>query len=125
MAEYELKVSPEVGFDEVALEEYLRKKKLLHEGQYYQIKRRSVDARKPNIKVNMAVEILNHAPKVEYVEYFKREHDVRNAEPVIIVGAGPAGLFAAIRAIEGGLKANHTRARQRRTCQAQRSCCHQ
>ena len=104
MAEYELKVSPEVGFDEALLQEYLRKKKLLHDGQYYQIKRRSVDARKPNIKVNMAVEILQEEPRVKYVEYHKRAHNVRNGDPVIIVGAGPAGLFAAIRAIEGGLK---------------------
>jgi uncharacterized protein len=104
MAEYEMKVSPEVGFDEANLQAYLQRKKLLHEGQYYQIKRRSIDARQPSIKVNLAVEILSQPPQVEYVEYFMRDHDVRNADPVIIVGAGPAGLFAAIRAIEGGLK---------------------
>lgn len=104
MPEYDLKVSPEVGFDNDALKSYLVKAKLLHEGQYHQIKRRSIDARQANIKVNLLVEISNQPPQVEFVEYFKREHNVRNADPVVIVGAGPAGLFAAIKAIEGGLK---------------------
>jgi uncharacterized FAD-dependent dehydrogenase len=104
MPEYDLKVSPEVGFDETALRLYLEKAKLLHEGQFHQIKLRSVDARQANVKVNLRVEISNQPSKVEFVEYFKKDHDVKNADPVIIVGAGPAGLFAAIKAIEGGLK---------------------
>ncbi|MEP4535083.1 MAG: FAD-dependent protein [Cyclobacteriaceae bacterium] len=104
MAEYDLKVSPVVGFDAENLSEYLRKKKLLHEGQYHQILRRSVDARQQNVKVNLRVEISDRPVAVEYVEYTKRDHNVRNADPVIIVGAGPAGLFAAIKAIEGGLR---------------------
>jgi len=104
MPEYDLKVSPEVGFGDAELKAYLEKKRLLSEGQFYQIKRRSIDARQTNVKVNLQVEILDQPPSVEYVEYFKQEHNVKNADPVIIVGAGPAGLFAAIKAIEGGLK---------------------
>ncbi|MDA0194965.1 MAG: FAD-binding protein [Bacteroidetes bacterium] len=104
MPEYDLKVSPEVGYGDAELKAYLEKKKLLSEGQFYQIKRRSIDARQPNVKINLLVEILEIQPDIEYVEYFKREHNIRNADQVIIVGAGPAGLFAAIKAIEGGLK---------------------
>ncbi len=76
----------------------------MKEGQYVDILRRSIDARQKQIKINMRVEVRDTPPEVEYVEYFKKEYNVRNAEPVIIVGAGPAGLFAAIKAIEGGLK---------------------
>lgn len=104
MSEYDLKVGPEVGFDEESLRTYLQTKKLLSEGQYFQIKRRSIDARQTNIKINLRVEISNQPLGVEFVEYFKKEHNVSVADPVIIVGAGPAGLFAAIKAIEGGLK---------------------
>ncbi|MEQ9467339.1 MAG: FAD-dependent oxidoreductase [Ekhidna sp.] len=101
---HDLVVSPEVGFDSQNLETYLKQSGHLGKGQFVDILRRSVDARQKTIKVNLRVEIRDTPPEVEYVEYFKREHDVRNANPVVIVGAGPAGLFAAIKAIEGGLK---------------------
>jgi len=101
---HDLIVPPEIGFDETNLRSFLLKIGKLAEGQFFQIKRRSVDARQKKIKVNLRVEVGDVPMKVEYVEYFKKEHNVRNAEPVIIVGAGPAGLFAAIKAIEGGLK---------------------
>lgn len=101
---HDLVVTPEVGFDEQNLEAHLKQSGLFRKGQYIDILRRSVDARQKTIKVNLRVEVRDTPPEVEYVEYHKKEYNVRNAEPVIIVGAGPAGLFAAIKAIEGGLK---------------------
>ncbi|MCP4458542.1 MAG: FAD-binding protein [Cytophagales bacterium] len=101
---HNLIVPPEVGFDETNLQSFLLKIGKLSEGQFFRINRRSVDARQKKIKVNLQVEVDNLPLKYEYVEFFQKEHNVRNAEPVTIVGAGPAGLFAAIRAIEGGLK---------------------
>lgn len=100
----DLVVPPNIGFDSEALENHLKSDGRLKGGQYFQLLRRSVDARQRTIKVNLRVEIKDTTPEVEYVEYHHTDHDVRNADPVIIVGAGPAGLFAAIRAIEGGLK---------------------
>ena len=97
-------VPPEIGFDLHNLESHLKQIGKLSSGQYVDILRRSVDARQRTIKVNLRIEIRDTPPEVEYVEYFQKEHDVRNADPVIIVGAGPAGLFAAIKAIEGGVK---------------------
>lgn len=101
---HDLIVPPEVGFDSPNLESYLHQLGHLKEGQYVDILRRSIDARQKQIKINLRIEVRDTPPEVEYVEFFKREHNVRNADPVIIVGAGPAGLFAAIKAIEGGLK---------------------
>ncbi|WP_462248272.1 NAD(P)/FAD-dependent oxidoreductase [Ekhidna sp.] len=101
---HDIVVTPEIGFSSEALESYLTSSGKLNKHQFVDILRRSVDARQKNIKVNLRVEIRDTPPAVEYVEYHKKEHDVRNKQPVIIVGAGPAGLFAAIKAIENGLK---------------------
>lgn len=71
---------------------------------YYRILRRSIDARKRgNIIVNMAIEIGvdNEKPEpIPHIEY----KDVSNATQVVIVGAGPAGLFAALELIELGYR---------------------
>ncbi len=101
---HDIVVNPEIGFNAEALESFLSSSGQLKPGQFVEILRRSVDARQKNIKVNLRVEVRDTPPEVEYVEYFKKDHDVRDNDPVIIVGAGPAGLFAAIKAIEGGLK---------------------
>jgi uncharacterized FAD-dependent dehydrogenase len=100
----ELTVNPSLGFDEENLKVHLLKTGKLRDRQYFQITRRSVDARKKQVKVHLQVEVRDTPFEVDFVEYQKEEHNVRNADPVIIVGAGPAGLFAALRAIEGGLK---------------------
>lgn len=69
------------------------------------IRRRSIDARQRRIFVNLTVavhvdNIDEAAVAVERIEY----PNVAEASPVIIVGAGPAGLFAALELIELGLK---------------------
>lgn len=70
----------------------------------YRIIRKSIDARKPKIKVNIGIRVydLNEVIDSDAPTFFYK--DVRNAKPVIIVGAGPAGLFAALRLLELGLK---------------------
>ncbi|MEQ8240054.1 MAG: NAD(P)/FAD-dependent oxidoreductase, partial [Cyclobacteriaceae bacterium] len=54
--------------------------------------------------INLRVAIDQKPLGVEYVEYFQKNHNVESAPEVIIIGAGPAGLFAGIKAIENGLK---------------------
>jgi len=70
----------------------------------YRIVRRSIDARKKHVKFILHVELLfdetdsfNQDAKPEY------KH-VDHSKPVLIVGAGPAGYFAALELIELGLK---------------------
>lgn len=66
--------------------------------------RKSVDARGHNIKFNIGLEVfIGEQPEPSGQLHFDYKF-VGNSDPVIIVGAGPAGLFAALRLIELGLK---------------------
>ena len=65
--------------------------------------KRSIDARKRQVKILMRAEVYigEEMPEEELsIDY----PDVRDKEPVVIVGSGPAGLFAALRLIELGFK---------------------
>ena len=68
------------------------------------ILKRSIDARQRTIFVNLTVRAyLNELPKEkEYQETVY--NDVSDKPQVIVVGAGPGGLFAALRLIELGLR---------------------
>jgi uncharacterized FAD-dependent dehydrogenase len=66
--------------------------------------KRSVDARKKNIRVNLTVELFSgEDSSIPVIAPFLNA-DVSLKPEVIIVGAGPAGLFAALRLIELGLR---------------------
>jgi uncharacterized protein len=66
--------------------------------------KRSVDARKKNIRVNLTVEVFSgdEASQSQIAPFGAR--NVSAKQEVIIIGAGPAGLFAALRLIELGLR---------------------
>lgn len=67
------------------------------------IARRSIDARN-DVVYRYRIEAYNHRFE-SYVPYEVAEYkDVSDAEPVIIVGAGPAGIFAALKLLTLGLK---------------------
>ncbi|MBK7133843.1 MAG: NAD(P)/FAD-dependent oxidoreductase [Bacteroidales bacterium] len=66
--------------------------------------KRSVDARKKNIRVNLTVELISGNDTVSPFLVPFLPKNVTSAKEVIIVGAGPAGLFAALRLIELGLR---------------------
>jgi len=67
--------------------------------------RKSIDARsKVQVKVNLTVDVYTDKSQPESIVYPFRYQNVANKKPVIIIGAGPAGLFAALRLIELGFK---------------------
>ncbi len=66
--------------------------------------KRSVDARKKNIRVNLTVDVFYGDTSQQETIAPLNLMDVSGKPEVIIVGAGPAGLFAALRLIESGLK---------------------
>lgn len=68
------------------------------------ILRKSVDARKRNILVNLEIEVFasDDQPAPAIQPYIPQ--NVTGKREVIVVGAGPAGLFAALRLIELGIR---------------------
>jgi uncharacterized FAD-dependent dehydrogenase len=70
----------------------------------FQIVSKSIDARRYPVKVNMSVRIYTDLNDDEYMIEPFAANNVSLAEEVIIVGAGPAGLFAALALIEAGKK---------------------
>ena len=66
-------------------------------------KKRSIDARKRIIKINCSFEVYLKDESIEKIASFNPK-DVSNEQSVAIIGAGPAGLFAALHCLEVGLK---------------------
>lgn len=104
--EYQLRVLPEVAANEQRIKEYLIQEKGVSARDITatRILKRSIDARQRTIFVNLTVRAyLNELPKEkEYQETVY--NDVSDKPQVIVVGAGPGGLFAALRLIELGLR---------------------
>lgn len=66
------------------------------------IRRRSIDARQRQVMVNLTVDVFTGADRPAEAPEPIRYPDVSRAKAAIVVGAGPAGLFAALRLIESG-----------------------
>ena len=102
-----LQVSPEIAADAQLLQQYLSKqiKVGVSEIQHVSILKRSIDARQKTIKINLKVRIyLQEEVFQEQSISLPDYQNVAHAHEVIVVGAGPAGLFAALQLIELGLK---------------------
>lgn len=102
-----IQVSPEMANNEEML--YQHVSKLVHTSvtdlQKIVVVKRSIDARQKAIKFNLKLNIyfkdeVYTESKIELPNY----PNVTNKQEVIVIGAGPAGLFAALQLIELGLK---------------------
>jgi len=69
----------------------------------YKILKRSIDARSRRVIFRMQVKVFIDEPQPAEVFSLKYQ-EVSDKKRVIIVGAGPAGLFAALQCIENGMK---------------------
>ena len=100
----QLRATPEIAADEEKLKHHLAQQLRIDARTItaLRIRKRSIDARQRQIFVNLGVEMFVNAmpPKQDFepVEY----NDVSHAESIVVVGAGPGGLFAALRLIELG-----------------------
>jgi len=69
----------------------------------YKILKRSIDARSRNVIFRLQVRVFIDEPQLAEV-FTLNYQNVSDKKRVIIVGAGPAGLFAALQCIENGMK---------------------
>lgn len=97
---------PKIAFDEENFKNFIHQKFKIStsENPSIRVEKRSIDARKKNVKVNVKANIYLQEEVPALISYQKDFPNVSNAQPVIIVGAGPAGMFGALRLIELGLK---------------------
>ncbi len=104
--EYQIRVLPQVAANEQNLKAWLADEYGfdVRTCTAVRILKRSIDARQRTIFVNLKVRVyVNEQPAddaYQHVEYV----DVSDRPQVIVVGAGPGGLFAALRLIELGFR---------------------
>ena len=104
--ELQLRILPEEASNEHSLREVVCRETGEHPEAINAVRvlRRSIDARQQTVYVNVFVRIFIGEEPVEDVYNSIEYKEVSNGKPVIVVGAGPAGLFAALRLIELGLR---------------------
>jgi len=104
--EFQLQVSPEIAQDQKQLQVFVSRKFHLDpkEIRHVEIEKRSIDARQKNIKINLKVAVYLQEEFTDKPVDLPNYKNVSEAKEVIVIGAGPAGLFAALKLIESGLR---------------------
>ncbi len=104
--EFQIQVKPEVAYNDEQLKLFVAKKAKLDfkDIKHVEILKRSIDARQKNVKINLSIKLYIHEDFKERKIDLPNYKNVSNAQEIIIIGAGPAGLFAALKLIEKGLK---------------------
>lgn len=102
----QFQAAPATAFNEQLLKEEVASQLSLKKDDAFtiQIVKRSIDARSRNIKINLTLNIfINELPgQFDFNPIYKNVSST--SKKTIIIGAGPAGLFAALRCLELGIK---------------------
>ena len=105
-SEYQIRVLPQVAANEQSLKAWLADEYGfdMRTCNGVRILKRSIDARQRTIFVNLKVRVyVGEEPADD--EFVRTDYgDVSDRPQVIVVGAGPGGLFAALRLIELGFR---------------------
>ena len=104
--ELQIRVTPDVAFQRERLCQFVAREEGIDVRTInaLKIRRRSIDARQRTVYVNLSLELfVNEAPPA--ADFAPVAYgDVSGRPAVVVVGAGPGGLFAALRLIELGLR---------------------
>ena len=99
----QFQVTPEQAKDSDFLKRKIKKELHLKSDDFtFKWKRRSIDARNRNIKINCTFSVYFDGEKAEEPQLFVAKKELKGE--IAIVGFGPAGIFAALRALEKGIK---------------------
>lgn len=104
ISEFQIRVLPEVAADSDSIKRYLLEEKGVEGISAMRILKRSIDARQRTIFVNLTVRTYINEQPEDLVYTPVAYQDVSDRPQVVVVGAGPGGLFAALRLIELGLR---------------------
>lgn len=99
----QFQLSPEQAKDEVYIRSRIARELNINDEFEFRWRRRSIDARRKRIQINASFDVYvkgDEIPPLPNLEVV----DVANMPEIAIIGSGPAGLFAAIEAIQKGLK---------------------
>lgn len=101
-----LATSPSVAFNESLLKQTVKEELALQSNDQLTIEliRRSIDARSRTIKINLKLKVyINELPEeISFSPQYKTAN--QHSKTITIIGAGPAGLFAALQCLELGYK---------------------
>lgn len=103
----QLTLLPEQAGESSLLKEEVAKKIHVRREEVTDVRiiRKSIDARsRSQVKINLCVDVYTKGTKPQPISYPFQYQDVSKGEPVLVIGAGPAGLFGALRLIELGFK---------------------
>lgn len=104
----DLVLPPEIALETDALEQYIFRKldiSATEPSAVVRVTKRSIDARSRQLKVNISAEVFVNETVTPRISYRLEDLPfVGNRPQAIVVGAGPAGLFAALRLVELGIK---------------------
>ena len=102
-----LKLLPSEAADDAVIKKLIAGSagKKVNEVKGFHTLKRSIDARGKNVWINLTVNaFINEPTQARAVTEFTSRDVSRSLKKVIIIGAGPAGLFAALKLIEAGIQ---------------------
>ena len=102
----QLTLSPEVALDDENFRRHILQKLRLREEDQPVLRKtkQSIDARSRQVKINVQVDVYVNELPPALIQSGVSYPDVRKRPSAIIIGCGPAGMFAALRLIELGIK---------------------
>jgi uncharacterized FAD-dependent dehydrogenase len=103
----EIAVSPEIAVDSKQLFLFVSQKTGIKGSRinHIRILKRSIDGRSKKVVVRLKVEIFSDDSKFEKeIITFDYKKVNKSSREILIIGAGPAGLFAALKCLEYGVK---------------------